>query len=352
MISLDLIDMEYFQSFVARAHAEQVGAFLSIGGWTGSLYYSSLVEPSNQDAFVGAIVDVVNNYTLDGIEFDWEYPNKQGIGCNQISPNDTANFLSFLQKLRADPVGSNLTLSAAVGITPWNGPDGTPMTNVSEFSNYLDYINVMNYDVWGSWSATAGPNAPLNDSCAPPAMQQGSAVSAVKAWTGAGFPANQIVLGVPAYAHSFSVSQSAAAPNGSLALYPTFNNAMQPAGEGETANTTSTDECGNTVSGYSGVWNFEGLISSGFLQNNNGTVNPGPGMMYTFDNCSQTPFLYDPNTQVLISYDNAQSFAAKGQFINDNGLAGFAMWHVAGDSSTHTLIDAISSAMNIVRTCN
>ena len=74
-------------------------------------------------------------------KISWEYPNKDGIGCNQKSPNDTANYLSFLQKLRADPVGSNLILSAAVGIMPFVGPDGMPMTNVSEFSNYLDYIS-------------------------------------------------------------------------------------------------------------------------------------------------------------------------------------------------------------------
>lgn len=51
-------------------------------------------------------------------------------------------------------------------------------------------LGIMNYDIWGSWSSTVGPNAPLNDSCAP--TQDGSAVSAVKAWTSAGFPADQV----------------------------------------------------------------------------------------------------------------------------------------------------------------
>lgn len=47
----------------------------------------------------------------------------------------------------------------------------------------------MNYDVWGSWDTGVGPNAPLEDSCAP--IQAGSADSAVKAWKAAGFPASQ-----------------------------------------------------------------------------------------------------------------------------------------------------------------
>jgi len=48
----------------------------------------------------------------------------------------------------------------------------------------------MNYDVWGSFSASVGPNAPLDDSCAP--TKGGSATSAVKAWKAAGFPASQV----------------------------------------------------------------------------------------------------------------------------------------------------------------
>ena len=147
----------------------------------------------------------------------------------------------------------------------------------------------MNYDIWGSWSATAGPNAPLNDTCAPPADQEGSAVSAVKAWTSAGFPHSQILLGVASYGHSFSVSNSNAlntssANSEALNLYPAFNKADQPAGDSWDSTPGSTDVCGNpTVTG--GVFNFWGLIDGGFL-NANGTA--AEGIVYTYDNCSQT----------------------------------------------------------------
>ena len=86
-------------------------------------------------------------------------------------------------------------LSAAVSLGPFVGADGNASTDVSAFAGVLDFIEVMNYDVWGSWSTAVGPNAPINDTCAPPADQQGSAVSAIKAWTTAGMPASQIVLG-------------------------------------------------------------------------------------------------------------------------------------------------------------
>lgn len=61
------------------------------------------------------------------------------MGCNVISNNDTANFLELLKIVRQQaPEGFKLT--AAVGITPWNGPDGNPLTDVSEFAEVLDHI--------------------------------------------------------------------------------------------------------------------------------------------------------------------------------------------------------------------
>jgi chitinase len=70
----------------------------------------------------------------------WEYPSKQGIGCNTMSTNDSANFLTFLQTLRSQNGAQDLIISAAVSITPFAGPAGTPMTDVSAFAKALDYI--------------------------------------------------------------------------------------------------------------------------------------------------------------------------------------------------------------------
>ena len=70
----------------------------------------------------------------------WEYPNGSGLECNVVSSDDSANFLAFLQALRTDPVGQNLILSAAVGMKPFNGSDGKPMTDVSAFAKVFDHI--------------------------------------------------------------------------------------------------------------------------------------------------------------------------------------------------------------------
>jgi chitinase len=157
----------------------------------------------------------------------------------------------------------------------------------------FDYIQIMNYDIWGPWSDTTGPNAPLNDTCATNATQKvGSAVSAVEAWTKAGFPVDQIVLGVASYGHGFSVAPANALNDSILNPYSLFNKSFTPPGdawddEAVSANgTVALDVCGNPQA-QGGNWNFWGLVENGFL-NENGTANTAEGIVYKFDECSQT----------------------------------------------------------------
>ncbi|KAG1725422.1 glycoside hydrolase family 18 protein [Suillus paluster] len=341
-ISLAGSDGWLLPAFVSEAHAHGVEAHISIGGWDGGIYFSSDVATAeNRTAFVKTVVDFVEMYDLNGVNFDWEFPNDQGIGCNTFNSDDTANFLSFLQELREDYTGSRITISAAVLRTPFRDSDGNPSTDVSGFAKVLDYIAIMNYDVWSSWSPVVGPNAPLNDSCVNSSEQRGSAVSAVKAWTSAGMPIDKIVLGVPSYGHSYSVKPSDAFVSGTktLAAYPSFNASNQPAGDAWD-DTGSADSCG-IYHGPGGSFNFRGLIDGGFL-NSKGTT--AQGIYYRFDSCSQTPYVYNETSEVMISYDNAESFTAKGTFIKNTGLLGYAMWEAGGDYN-HILIDAINSAM-------
>ena len=51
-------------------------ALLSIGGWTGSIYFSTAVgSPENRTTFVKAVVGLANKYGLDGIDFESVYPS-------------------------------------------------------------------------------------------------------------------------------------------------------------------------------------------------------------------------------------------------------------------------------------
>jgi len=61
------------------------------------------------------------------------------------SPNDSANYLAFLQALRQDPVGKYLIITAAAGITPFKGSDGNPLASVSEFAKVFDSISAYRF---------------------------------------------------------------------------------------------------------------------------------------------------------------------------------------------------------------
>lgn len=172
-----------------------------------------------------------------------------------------------------------------MSVTPFLDSNGKASTNVTAFAKVLDYIAIMDYDIWGSWSSAVGPNAPLYDSCASSSYQQGSAASAVNAWSNAGMPLDQIVLGVASYGHSYSVKPSDAFVSGTktLAAYPAFNSSNQPVGDAWD-NTGGTDSCG-VYQGSGGTFNFWGLVDGGFL-NSEGTN--AEGIYYRFDSCSQT----------------------------------------------------------------
>lgn len=89
---------------------------------------------------MGFIVFHIHKSRVTDVRFSWEYPNKQGIGCNVISPNDSSNFLLLLQEMNTNNAFNNIKITAAVGMAPFAGPDGTPMSDVSAFAKVIDHI--------------------------------------------------------------------------------------------------------------------------------------------------------------------------------------------------------------------
>ena len=167
-------------------------------------------------------------------------------------------------------------------------------------------------------------------------------MSAVAAWTAAGMPEHQIVLGVASYGHSYKVDVEDAIEcdddNDLLAAYPPFDNTAHPAGDAWD-DPAGVDQCGNPTT-QGGNIDFWGLIDAGYL-NANGTV--AAGIDYRFDECSQTAYVYNDQSQIMVSFDDAPSFAAKGTYIKTEGLRGFAMWEAGGDSND-ILLDSIRQA--------
>lgn len=186
---------------VSVAHAKGKKVRLSIGGWTGSVYFSPAVATArNRQVLAQAILAMYQKFNLDGIDLDWEYPGVKGADNNIVTSDDSANYLIFLRLLRKT-LPPTAILSAATQVWPFAGPTGAPLSDVSEFAKLLDWVMIMNYDIWGSSSTTPGPNAPLSDGCGNSAQPLANAYAAVSSWTTAGMPAKQIVLGLPAYGY-------------------------------------------------------------------------------------------------------------------------------------------------------
>ncbi|KIK53286.1 glycoside hydrolase family 18 protein [Collybiopsis luxurians FD-317 M1] len=343
-LSMDGSEGVKLDEFVGQAHQHGVKALIAIGGWTGSRFFSSCVgSAANRTAFVKTTTAFVKLHKLDGVNIDWEYPNSDAIGCNVKSPQDSANYLAYLKELRSS-LPKPYLITIAAGITPLPDASGNPLKDVSGFAQVLDFVALMVYDIWGSWSSSVGPNAPLNDTCAAPQNQQGSAVAAAKAWSKAGMPVNQLVLGVPAYGHSFLVQRENAFVSGSttkLASYNRFDASAYPKGDAWDSD-AGVDVCGNNEPN-GGTYNFWGLVNNGFLDQ---TGKSAHGIAYRFDDCSQTAYVYNSTSQIMVSFDDAQSFCSKGKFISSTKLAGFAMWEAGGDYN-NILLGSILSCMKL-----
>jgi hypothetical protein len=72
----------------------------------------------------------------------WEFPGMQGAGSNQVSPDDSTNFLSFLQQLRKQMPKGTFRITADVQDNTFMGSNGKPMSDVSGFASVLDYIGI------------------------------------------------------------------------------------------------------------------------------------------------------------------------------------------------------------------
>ena len=101
-----------------------------------------------RESFVNNVVAAYQTYQLDGIEIDWEYPGHSGSSANKPRADDTANFLEFLRSLRA-ALPAEAKITAAVEPTPFVDDKGLPLKDVSDFAEVLDWILIMNYDLWG-----------------------------------------------------------------------------------------------------------------------------------------------------------------------------------------------------------
>lgn len=154
------------KQIVGMAHQRGVKVNISVGGWGWDAQFEELAAaPEARTAFVQNLKAFIDEYQLDGVDMDWEYPDP-GLSSQ--------NFLALIQELRT-AMPDKLLTTAVVSYGDEHGL-GVP----SESFEYFDFVNVMTYD--GSDHGTMEQ------------FERGLAY-----WSERGLPAGKIVLGVPFY---------------------------------------------------------------------------------------------------------------------------------------------------------
>lgn len=343
-LTIESWDASLLKRMVTSAHAKNKKVLLSLGGWGQSSGFSPSVASDTMRAkFVKSIRAVYDKYSLDGIDLDWEYPNSANAGT--YSSSDTANFQTFLQALRAG-LPSGALITAAVAQAPWIASTGNSVASVARAAGALDYIMIMNYDVWGS-SSTPGPNAPLGNLCGNSTQPGASAAAAVKQWAAAGMPRSKMLLGSPFYGYVSTSSKTTLKQRSSVdeAEMRSDRRSIHSRPLSARYDATLSSAQRRAFTAGDGQLNFDKLIAQGALTLSGSTYVGSGGFTKYWDDCSDTPYLANGNK--VISYDDPDSLYDKGNFAKEAGLGGSSVWSIEGDVDSGALVKAIRSGMGL-----
>ncbi|KAL9547909.1 hypothetical protein PS6_006893 [Mucor atramentarius] len=331
----DAIDTQLTQ-LVEGAHAATSKVLISVGGWSGSMSFSNMASSaSSRKEFIDWNVEQVTKYKTDGVDIDWEYPGRQGAGCNSLdAQKDVPNLLTLLQELRAaldKAFDTHKEISIAGYSEAFKTESGAASNEVTaSIGKVLDRVNIMSYDINGAWNNETGANSPLD------APNDGiSFNSAIDFWISAGVPASKLTGGLPFYGRSTTATEDMTK---SGSLYQGQVSGDPPKGDSDDA-VWQDPNCSKSPSGLSGIWKFGNLMSEGILDTPTTAKAP---WIRTWDKGSSTPWLFNPSTKIFISYDDPLSIAAKVKSATSKGLAGVMVWSVDHDSEGGDLLKAIT----------
>ena len=274
---------------------------ISIGGWTWSGNFSdATLTPESRSKFAKTSVQIVADYDLDGVDIDWEYPGQIGDN-NKFRPEDKQNYTLMFEALRkeldklSETTGKYYELTTAVGANY----KYIAHTEMDKAVQYLDYVNLMTYDFY-----TSGDSAGHHSNLYPPEGYDtdASAHKSFRMFMEAGVPAEKLVLGVPFYGRSW-IMQSA----------DKHGINMPVAGRAR---------------------------GGGYTYIKDSLVNQ-KGFVRYWDKNAKAPYLFNSETNQLLTYDDEESVRLKCEYVLDNNMAGMMFWQYASDPKEY-LLDAMN----------
>lgn len=266
---------------------------LSLGGWKDgedawTAYKNAASSEEGRKQVAQSILDTLKTYHLDGIDMDWEYPTSQ----------DRSNYTLLMKEISETlkAVNSGYLVSAAI-------PAGTWLTysyDLRSLNNYLDYFNVMSYDLDDS-SKTSHMCALYSSTYA-----SESADNSLKYLANNGISKTKLIIGAAFYGRIFYDVKST-------------NNGL-----------------GQSYSSKKSITYKE--IKESYLSR------VGRDVTRYYDSTAHAYYLYDATNKVFISYDEVEAVKEKCDYVINNGYGGIMYWSYTDDLSG-TLMDALDEKL-------
>ena len=289
--------------------------FISMGGWTGSGGFSDAVATADRRReFVASCIELFLTRwpgVFDGIDIDWEYPYCCGLPENGYRPEDVRNCTLLFEELRrqldvlGQSTGERYLLTAAI---PAGKKLPTECFELRESAQILDWINLMTYDMNGSGSSGLtnfnAPFAMAANEPNPEERQYWNVEGTVRVFLEEGVPRDQLAIGVPFYGRGFT-----GVPNVNNGLYQSFTEGM--GGDYRTIKHEYLPK-------YQRFWHPE----------------------------AQVPWLYDPESKTMLSYDDPDSIRRKADYVRAEGLGGIMIWELSDDDEETSLLAAINAGLS------
>ncbi|ONI38558.1 chitinase [Candidatus Epulonipiscium fishelsonii] len=257
---------------------------LAVGGWAAEGFSDAALTPSSRFDFAREAQKWVNEYNLDGIDLDWEYPGSSVSGIKS-RPQDTENFTFLLDSLR-QVLGPNKIITVAGS----GSREYISKVQISKIAEFINYFNIMSYDFTAGETGAGAVKHQSNLFESNLSLRGISTNAYVTNLINAGMPPEKLLMGVPFYGRRGATS------------------------------TKTYDEI------------------RGFYLNKNGYA-------VKWDDQAKSPYIIDANGNFAFSFDNELSIYFKGQYIFDKCLGGMFSWQSNFDNS-NLLSSAMYNAVN------
>lgn len=161
------------KKIVELAHDQNVKVSIAVGGWGWDEQFEQMAASAeSRTVFVQNLKAFVEEYQLDGVDMDWEYPDPG---------QSSLNYLALMRELR-DALPNAIISTAVISYG-----DDTGLGIPTESFDFVDYVNVMTYD--GSDHGTMAQ------------FERG-----LQYWSDRGVPKEKLNIGVPFYSRPGEVT--------------------------------------------------------------------------------------------------------------------------------------------------